>query len=436
MKKMALLLLVCFFCGLANAQNQWSWTALAPIPIHTTDNAVCEALLSQGKFVYSFGGMQDVVSPSSVHQRVFKYNVTTDTWAETAHIPDTAGKIDNFASFVQQKIYLIGGKYVLDDSTFVTADKVHIYNPQTDTFEADGSPLPIPVSGQVQAVWNDSLIYVISGLSNGTTTPAVQIYNPSQDTWSSGTPLPDTNKFKCYGASGYILGDTIYYFGGAIQYPSSATVNYFRKGVINPSNPTVITWTFVSKSIGSPQYKSVCSGHNQTLFWVGGTDKTYNFDLKNAEDSTLVSPNMRLMEIKTKNLVQTNSFDPLNNVMDLNGMANVGGGNWIITGGIDSLHQVTNTTYLLHNPSLTDIKDALHPPFFKVYSIDDEHFIVKTDNIGKVFIYNTIGQLFYTSDKGLADLKVNKSELPEGILFFVYMNNISLPVTIKVVNPE
>lgn len=434
--KQVFIVLICFFLHfIVLGQDSWSWTTLSPLPIKTSSNALCESINPQGKFVYSFGGMKDSLSASSVHQRTFKYDVLADIWTETDSIPDTSGVINAFANAVGIKIYLIGGEYVLNDSTTVTSDKVHIYNALVDTFENDGAQLPTPVSSQVQAVWRDSLIYVISGLSNGLTTPAVQIYNPSLNNWNYGTPVPNTGMYECYGASGYILGDTIYYFGGAVLSPSPSTVSSFRKGLIDPQNPYHIDWYFVGNNIGSPQYKSVCSGHNQTLFWVGGASKTYNLQAKNTQDSTVVHSNERLMDVNVVTQSQKNSFDPLNTAMDLGGIANLGGGNWIIAGGIDSLNQATNATFLIHNPSLTDIKDALHPPFFEVTSPNNNYFLVKTDNIGKVAIFDMAGRLLQRFDKNLADLKIMKSTLPSGMILFVYNNDISLPVYLKKFNP-
>lgn len=417
------------------AQNQWEWSMLAALPIPVTNNAVCEAATANGKYVYSFGGISDSIAPTMVHQRIFKYTVANNQWSEIIATADTAGRINGFTSFVNHKIYWIGGDYVVNDSTFIPSNKVHIYNPVTDTFEIDGAPLPVPVSKQVQAVWRDSLIFVISGINGGNTLTDVQIYHPLNDSWTMGTPLPDTNLFKTFGASGFILGDTIYYFGGGIYFPDTTAVSYLRKGIINPQNPSQITWSLFSSTVGSPQYKSVCSGHSKTLFWVGGTDKVYNYYLNSVEDSLPVQPNQRLMEYQVVTKTQINTFNPLNNIMNLGGIAFLGGGNWVIAGGLDSTRHISNKVFLIHNPTLSDINQALQPPFFKVYPINDSYFIVKTDNIGKIRIFDAAGRLLHQSDKNLADLKIKKSLLSNGILIFVYYNNISLPVFTKVFNP-
>jgi len=43
----------------------------------------------------------------------------------------------------------------------------------------------------------------------------VQIYNPRTDVWMEGTPASNDSEWFVFGASGTIVGDRIYYLGGA-----------------------------------------------------------------------------------------------------------------------------------------------------------------------------------------------------------------------------
>ena len=93
---------------------------------------------------------------------------------------------------VDDVAYVIGGYHVFADIT-VRAQ----FGPGTsvgsghETWLTDGAPIPIPIDDHVQAVWRDSLIYVITGWSNNTNVAAVQIYDPALDQWSVGTPGPE-----------------------------------------------------------------------------------------------------------------------------------------------------------------------------------------------------------------------------------------------------
>ena len=429
----SILLLVLAFC--VNAQSSWNWTKLAPLPLASANNAVCKAMINNNKFVYSFGGIGGSLTISNIHKKVFKYNVKENNWTSSVDIPDTLGKIGSSASFVKNKIYLIGGKYIASDSTETTSNRVHVYNPFIDTFEVNATPLPIPVYGQVQSVWNDSLIFVISGANNSGMVPDVQIYNPSFDSWSSGTALPNSDQYETSGASGYILDNTIYYFGGAYLGLDTTATNFLRKGKINPDNPTEITWTTISSIGGDPIYRGACSGHNNTVFWIGGAEQAHNYNAKVYGSNNFVTPNQRILEYNIKKESHKNNFNTPYGVMDLRGIAKMGGGNWIITGGIDSLQQPSNRTFLLHNPDLSDLKKATHPPYFEVFD-KENYFVVETKNVGEIIIYDMAGRILLQSSKNLADLYILKSQLSKGILLFTYNDKINLPVFLKKLNTQ
>lgn len=434
MKQMLIVFIILVLSFESNAQGDWTWTKVAPLPIPTSNNAVAEAVLGNNKYVYSFGGIGENLIQSEIHKNVYKYDVSQDLWTEMPSIPDSTGKIASGASFVNGKIILIGGYHVESNGVETSSNKVHIYNPLIDEFEADGSPIPIPIDDHVQTVWRDSLIYVITGWSNSGNVPNVQIYNPSLNMWMMGTSTPNTSNFESFGASGYIIADTIYYFGGAKDVPTFSATNVLRKGVIDKNDPTQIDWSITNSNNGEALYRGACSGHNNTVFWIGGSNEAYNFDAKAYYTNKPVRPNNRIIEINVENLTQSNYYSSQTEAMDLRGIAKLGGGNWIIAGGIDSLQQATSDTYLLHNSTLSDIDKAKTPPFFKIID-QDEYFVIMTENIGKIIVYDIQGRTLFKSSKNLADLKISKSELQSGMLLFVYDDNTNLPLLRKIIHP-
>jgi len=90
----------------------------------------------------------------------------------------------------------------------------------------------------VQAVWRDSLLYVITGWSNSNNIRFTQVYDPITDSWTNGSLLPNDNNYTSFGASGTIIGDKIYYFGGARSTGNFPIQNYMRTGKINPNDPS------------------------------------------------------------------------------------------------------------------------------------------------------------------------------------------------------
>lgn len=417
----------------SSQSNEWIWTAISPLPLETTNNALASGSVAGEKYVYSFGGITDSLHISDIHQHVFKYTVSENTWTEMSPLPDTLGKIGSRASQINNKIYVIGGKHILADSTEISSDRVHVYNIFLDTFELDANPLPFPVHDHVQTVWRDSLIFVISGQSNGSNLSEVQVFNPYFSSWLSGTSVPNDNQFKAFGASGYILGDTIYYYGGAEDSTLPTATKKLRKGVINPDNPTDISWEVSNSQPQTTHFLGASSGHNNTMFWVGGSKDAYRFNTMKYDTNQLANPLNYLIEYNIKNN-NYQYWEIPSSMMDLRSIAKLGGGNWIIAGGVDSLHLASNHAFLLHNANLTDFDKAQQPPYFQISSIG-EYYIAKTENIGSILVYDLAGRVLFKSNKHLADLIIPKNRLSKGILLFVYEDNFNLPVLIKKVNP-
>lgn len=334
------------------AQFNWTWTELDTLPFRTANNAVCEAIVNGEEFVYSFGGIDATKLYSGIHQRSFKYAVATNAWSEIAPLPDTLGKIAKGASFVNGKIYILGGYHVLSNGNEVSSNRVHIYNPSTDSYEADGTPIPLAIDDHVQAVYKDSLIFVVTGWSNTANRPEVQIYDTYLDQWQAGTSVPNDNFFKAFGASGTIIGDTLYYHGGVSGSFSFVARTYVRKGFINPNDPTDILWEQLDDAPGEAGYRSACSSAGNTVFWVGGAPTAYNFNGIAYNGSGGVNPSARILHFTLHNYQYADEVSEPYGVMDLRGIAKLSNNRWIICGGMDTNQVVSNRTFLLENPSV------------------------------------------------------------------------------------
>ncbi|XOV68906.1 MAG: kelch repeat-containing protein [Fluviicola sp.] len=343
---------ILFLFGTSSLYGQsWNWTERSPMPFRTANNAVCEAIVNGNEYVYSFGGIDTSKVYSGIHNRSFKYDVAADSWTEIAPLPDSMTKIAAAASYVNGKIYIIGGYSVFANSNEVSSERVHIYDPVTDTYETDGAPIPTPIDDQVQCVYKDSLIYVVTGWSNTANFPNVQIYDPSLDQWQTGTFVPTSFQYTAFGASGYILGDTLYYHGGAAG-GSFAARKFIRKGYINPNDPTDISWELMGEAPGDPGYRAACSGTNDRVFWVGGSPTSYNYNGVAYNGSGGVDPSARILHFNpTDSTYQDDTMQPFG-VMDLRGIAKLSNNRWIICGGMDTNQVVSNRTFLLENSSL------------------------------------------------------------------------------------
>lgn len=268
------LILLGFLVNCALAQQR-----LPNLPEPVTNNAVAAIVGDDGDiWAYSFSGLDSSKTYSGIHKKCFRLNVSNPAlgWELLPDLPDGPGRIAAAASVVKDKIYIIGGYEVLPDGSERSLEQVHIFDHESGQFLSNGAPIPVPIDDQVQSVWRDSLIYVITGWSNTGNVPNVQIYNPAEDTWTIGTPVPNNSQYKAFGASGIIAHDTIWYAGGAAGSTFFAA-NYLRRGVINTDNPTEISWFVIadSRAVG---YRSAVARLKGTPYWYGGSKKTYNYD--------------------------------------------------------------------------------------------------------------------------------------------------------------
>ena len=372
------------------AQFNWTWTELESMPFQTANNAVCEAIVNGEEFVYSFGGIDTTKVYTGIHQRSFKYDVAADTWTEIASLPDTLGKIAKGASFVNGKIYIIGGYHVFSNGNELSSDRVHIYNPVSDTYETDGASIPIAIDDHVQAVYKDSLIFVVTGWSNTANRPEVQIYDTYLDQWQEGTEVPNNNYFKAFGASGTIIGDTLYYHGGVSGSFGFVARTFMRKGYINPMDPIDITWEQMDDAPGEPGYRAACGSVGNTMFWIGGAPVAYNYNGIAYDGSGGVNPSARVLHFSLHNYQYHDEVSEPYGVMDLRGIAQLSNNRWIICGGMDTNQVVSNRTFLLENPSV-ELEELSIPSGYEIaYELD--RVIIRTPEIGVAHLYNSSGQ--------------------------------------------
>jgi hypothetical protein len=333
-----------------NAKSQSFWQDLTPLPVAVTNNAVTAAKVGNKPYVYSFAGMDSTKTWSGIHLNAWRLDVENETWSALPPIPDAVGgKIAAAASTVKNKIYIIGGYHVASNGAETSSNKVHRFDTESNAWLSDGANIPVPIDDQVQAVWRDSLIYVVTGWSNNTNTPNVQIYNPSANTWAIGTPVPNTNNFKAFGASGVIVGDTIYYCGGAKTGTNFPAASILRKGAINPLNPTQITWTFTNTA-PAQGYRMGAATMTGSPIWIGGSATTYNYDGIAYNGTGGVAPLGRILiyDKYYDTFSLSEIFGNVPKIMDLRGAAQIGNDEVVIVGGMAENQMVTNRVGLVN----------------------------------------------------------------------------------------
>ncbi len=393
-KLLAFLFLNFIFSVYSYGQGEWMFTELAAMPEEVANNAVIGAHIDSNYFVYSFGGIDNSKIWSGIHKRCYKYDLNNNSWTSLPELPNGNGRIAAGASYLKNKIYIIGGYEVFSNQNERSFSSVHVLDIKADTFLADASDLLYPIDDHIQAVWRDSLIYVVTGWSNTTNIIRVQVYNPITDVWSEGTPVPNTNDFKVFGGSGEIIGDTIFYAGGASLLGAFNATRFFRKGVINPADPLDIAWSgwMTDEARG---YRMAASTMNGNPIWFGGSQVTYNFNGIAYNGSGTVSPTgtIRLFDVASNSFVTWNAaFTPQ---MDFRGVAKIDDENFLLAGGMRANRQVTDALVKLTFDPSSSTLDIPENPLFTIYPMPvQELFTLQTDMLfSRILLYNCTGEL-------------------------------------------
>jgi hypothetical protein len=399
-----------------NLQAQSYWSELNAMPEAVTNNALTSAKIGDNSYVYSFAGMDSTKIWSGIHLKSWKYDVQNNNWTSLAPIPDPeGGKIAAAASSVKNKIYLIGGYHVAQNGAETSSNKVHRFDPASNNWLSDGANIPVAIDDQVQAVWRDSLIYVITGWSNTSNVPVIQIYNPTENQWITGTSVPNSNNYKAFGASGVIVDDTIFYCGGATTAANFPAATNFRKGAINPLNPKQITWSQVSTPLAKG-YRMGCATMSGFPIWIGGSSVTYNYDGIAYDGSGGVSPSKRILVYNRYVYALEEIFGEMPSTMDLRGAAQIDIGSVIVAGGMVEDQKVTNRVWALSFAFLTKNEDIL-PENSLFYPNPCKDLVqIKMESVAEIRVFDELGRLYFS--KTGADLsEFSMKELAYGVYF-------------------
>lgn len=191
---------------------------------------------------------------------VLRYDISTDSWAQVASIPETHGE-KSTSSVIDGKIYTIGGHANLRDLS-----TVHVYDTSTDNWSAKAD-IPVSISGHA-SVAHGTKIYLIGGRTpTESRSTKIFSYDTSGDVWTEVATMP----FGRYGASAEVIGEKIYIFGGKNQF--ATTTN--RAEVLDTSGD-VLTGFLVDEGECNAPYSLYQSGSaviNDVIYFYGGQDR-------------------------------------------------------------------------------------------------------------------------------------------------------------------
>lgn len=409
-------------------QAQISITEVGTLPEKVSNNAVCEGFVNGVPYVYSFGGIDTSKVYTGIHLRSFRYNTITGLSEQIPDLPDTLGKIAAAASRIDDIIYISGGYHVFAGGGELSSNRMHRYDIANNVFLSDGMDIPVATDDHVQAVWRDSLIYLITGWSNTSNIPDVQIYNPKADNWLVGTSTPNNNNYKSFGSSGLIIGDTIYYFGGASSSFGFNIQNKLRKGVINPNDPSQITWSISTPDEDVNGYRAAATSVGENVFWIGGSNLTYNYNGIAYNGSGGVPTSNRVLWSSTDSIVWNEDFHT-EIPMDLRGIANVNDTIQYLAGGMVNNQEVTDKIYRIgFDNSFIGLESLDYTSLYSVYPNPTSN-LTKIGNLDENRIYqidllDIQGKLYYSQIiQGIASCSLDLTGMDKG-LYFVQIGDV------------
>ena len=178
-----------------------TWTQKAAMPTHRVSFAM---VAYQGK-IYVFGGQILVDGHRVVINVSEAYNTATDSWATLTPMPNLG---EDFAAYD-----VVGGKI------YVVGNYTEVYDPASDTWETKVT-IPTLTAHSANAEVNGK-IYVFSGNPWGNDPQnykpinLTQIYDPQNDSWSIGAPIPvGVASAAAVATSSGDTGKIIYVIGG------------------------------------------------------------------------------------------------------------------------------------------------------------------------------------------------------------------------------
>lgn len=347
--KLGLSLLLLWLFGNSASGQTITWEPLPPMP-----EPVCGHTLEAGRqgnqtFVYAFGGVDSSKSCVGVHGKVFRFDTFLKQWDEIDPIPDSlGGKSAAVATRIRNKIYITGGFHLDEDCTETLSTANHIFDPETNSWLANGKPLPIPLKHHTQALWRDSLLFVLGGWSDAGPVNTVQVFDPVKNEWKNGTAVPANTGGAGFGASAVILEDTLYLCGGAGNWNGShfPLIPVIRKGHINPENPWEINWT----SLSEPElegYKMSALKADNWILWLGGNQAPYDFEGSTLDGNGNVLPSSRILAFQpASGLFNTYDgyFPP---ILDNGGAVRLSSNRFLLAGGFNNQLLVADSAFLI-----------------------------------------------------------------------------------------
>jgi len=186
-----------------------------------------------------------------------EYNTLNNTWASKAAMPTGRSKFGMVE--LGGKLYAIGGEVNVNGGS---TNLVHEYTPSTNKWAAKAN-YPYAMHSMSAASYNGQ-IYVFGGTNGSSVYSHVYAYNPSTNTWTQKAAMPTAR----FGTNAVVNNGIIYVMGGFTSTSTTATA----VANVQAYNPSTNTWTTKTAMPEGRAYFGAASEKN--IFAIAGTSGT------------------------------------------------------------------------------------------------------------------------------------------------------------------
>ena len=191
---------------------------------------------------------------------------------------------------------------MLPNGNEISLNFAHRFDCESNQFLSNAAPLPKAIDDHVHCLWRDSVLFITTGWSNTGNMALVQMYNPTTDHWTAQNQVWNFSRYSSFGASGIIVGDTLFYLGDAASNFGFPIQPILRKGVIGKDNPLDIMWSDMDIDLGMTPYRSGAISIDGGPTWIGGSNNTYNYDGVAYDGTGGVDPSAKILQYMNHNL--------------------------------------------------------------------------------------------------------------------------------------
>jgi N-acetylneuraminic acid mutarotase len=234
-----------------------TWTSKTPPPI---TGGTYTITAYQGK-IYAFGG--NTVNNQTITSTLV-YDCSTDSWTAKSAMPTP--RLQMQSNLVNNKIYLIGGTSTKRSQT-ATVNINEAYNPLNDSWTEMASS-PVPITMYTSAVFENK-IYLFGGFTTSSVSDKTQIYDTATNTWSLGEQVSAISSPTWLG--GMSAAATTGLFAPARIYLIGGSSNFQTRNLTQIYDPIEDNWT-TGAPMPAPRADTVIANINDTLYVIGGTD--------------------------------------------------------------------------------------------------------------------------------------------------------------------